>query len=148
MEKKSINLIPLLRSLDVDGITFVSLQYGDDSAIVSKASSKTGVQVIHDDSMDPVSDFVGWLPQVAAVDCVLSVANTTVHAAAMLGKPTFCLVSNQSDWRWINPSIYEGNYWYKDVHCSYQSDNGDWDAALIDAKIWLKQQRNPFAVGN
>ena len=26
--------------------------------------------------MDPVSDFIGWLPQVQAVDCVITVANT------------------------------------------------------------------------
>ena len=91
MEKKSINLMQLLRSLDIEGVLFVSLQYGDDAKVVAKASSRTGVQVLHDDSMDPVTDFIGWLPQVKAVDCVLTVANTTVHAAAMFGKPTFVL---------------------------------------------------------
>ncbi len=141
-QKKSINLVQILRSLDLDGLTFVSLQYGDDANVVSRAASKTGVPIIHDDSVDPISDFIGWLPQVDAVDCVLTVANTTVHAAAMLMKPTFCLVSNQSDWRWIDPSIYQGSYWYKDVQCSYQDSSGDWDSAILDAKIWLKDQRN------
>ena len=147
-QKKSVNLIEILRSLDLEDILFVSLQYGDDASVVSKAASKTGVPVIHDDTMDPITDFIGWLPQVDAVDCVLTVANTTVHAAAMLSKPTFCLVSNQSDWRWIDPSIYKGNYWYKDVYCSYQDPAGDWDSAILDAKIWLKEQRNLLAKDN
>ena len=144
MDKKSINLFQLLRALDIEGVLFVSLQYGDDAKVVSKASSKTGIQVVHDDSMDPVSDFIGWLPQVQAVDCVITVANTTVHAAAMFCKPTFCLVSAQSDWRWIDPSIYKGNYWYKNVDCSYQDSLGDWDSAMVDAKIWLRNQRDLF----
>ena len=148
MSKKSINLMALLRSIDIDGVLFVSLQYGDDAKVVSNASTKTGVHVVHDDSMDPVSDFIGWLPQVDAVDCVLTVANTTVHAAAMLRKPTFCLVSNQSDWRWIDPSIYKGSYWYDNVQCSYQDKDGEWDSAMIDAKIWLKEQRSLFSVNN
>ena len=60
-QKKSINLVQILRSLDLDGVTFVSLQYGDDANVVARAASKTGVPVIHDDSVDPIADLsVGY----------------------------------------------------------------------------------------
>ena len=38
---------------------------------------------------------------IAAMDAVLSIANTTIHGAGGLGIPTMCLVSRQSDWRWM-----------------------------------------------
>ena len=38
-----------------------------------------------------------WLDQVQAVDFVISIANTTIHGAGGLGKPTFCLLSTFAD---------------------------------------------------
>ena len=43
-----------------------------------------------------------WLSQVAAMDAVISIANTTVHGSGGCGTPTLCLVSQQSDC-WIEP---------------------------------------------
>ena len=42
--------------------------------------------------------------QVAAM-VVISIANTTVHGVGGLGIPTVCLVSQESDWRWIDPRL-------------------------------------------
>ena len=95
---------------------------------------------MHDKSIDALRDMDGWLSQVAAMDAVVSIANTTIHGAGGLGIPTLCLVSRQSDWRWIEPSIYQGCYWYPSVQAAYQSDQGEWEPALQDAKSWLDNQ--------
>ena len=61
----------------------------------------------------------GWLSQVAAMDAG-GIANTTVHGAGGLGIPSICLVSQQSDWRWIDSEVFKGCYWYPSVDASYQ----------------------------
>ena len=51
----------------------------------------------------------------SAMDLVISIANTTVHGSGGLGIPTCCLVSTESDWRWINSKIYASIYLYHSV---------------------------------
>ena len=66
----------------------------------------SGIEVLHDETIDPLRDMDGWLCQVAAMDAVVSIANTT-HGSGGLGIPTLCLVSQQSDWRWIDPKVFK-----------------------------------------
>jgi len=129
-------LMPIFKGIDA---LFVSLQYGDDGPHIQKFNAKTGCHVIHDDTIDPIADLDGWLSQVDAMDAVVSIANTTIHGAGGLGVPTMCLVSNKSDWRWIDRGIYKGCYWYQSVEATYQSDDGSWDAAIADVKTWLQK---------
>ena len=82
----------------------------------------------------------GWLSQVAAMDAVISIANTTVHGAGGLGIPTLCLVSQQADWRWIDPSIFKGCYWYPSVDATYQVSKNNWQPAIDEASGWLEKQ--------
>lgn len=138
--KKSIGLKELTPLLDRDDCRFVSLQYGDDGPHLQRYKNSCGIDVLHDDSIDPLKDMDGWLSQVAAMDAVISIANTTIHGAGGLGIPTLCLVSLQSDWRWIEPSIFKGCYWYPSVKATYQSHQGGWAPAIQDAASWLNQQ--------
>ena len=108
---KSLKLKQLTPLLKNSNFRFVSLQYGDDGPHLERYHKDSGVEVLHDDTIDPLHDMDGWLSQVAAMDAVISIANTTVHGAGGLGIPTLCLVSQQADWRWIDPAIFKG-YWY------------------------------------
>ena len=134
---KSIGLKQLAPVLQRSDCRFVSLQYGDDAPHLERFRKATGIDVLHDDSIDPLGDMDGWLSQVAAMDAVLSIANTTIHGAGGLGVPTLCLVSQQADWRWIEPEIHQGCYWYPSVEAAYQADRGDWQPALEQASRWL-----------
>ena len=73
----------------------------------SDINKTTGIEVLHDDTIDPLRDMDGWLSQVAAMDAVISIANTTIHGAGGLGIPTICLVSQKADWRWIEPLHFQ-----------------------------------------
>ena len=117
--------------------TFVSLQYGNDKPHLERLYQNTGKRIYHDDTIDPLRDMDSWLAQVAAMDLIISIANTTIHGAGGLGVKTLCLVSNKADWRWINPDIYKGCYWYQSVNTTYQHSNGSWDAALKATEKWL-----------
>ena len=137
---KSMSLMQLKPILERKDFRFVSLQYGDDKPHLKKFEKATGIKVIHDDMINPLKDMDTWLCQVAAMDAVVSIANTTVHGSGGCGIPTLCFVSQQSDWRWINPDIYSGCYWYDSVQACYQSSEGSWDGAVADASKWLDEQ--------
>ena len=108
--------------------------------MIERSNKKYDYQLIHDDSVDPLKDMDHWLSLVESTDYVISIANTTIHGAAGLNKPTSVLLNKNADWRWIEPSVYSKSYWYPDVVTHYQKDNGDWSDAIISAKNWLNSQ--------
>ena len=79
----------------------------------------------------------GWIAQVASCDAVVSVANTTIHGAGGLNIPTHCLLSLDSDWRWLKSSSVMRSYWYPSVAISRQSSDRSWSHALTNTRNWL-----------
>ena len=69
--------------------------------MISTINFKHLVSVFIDHEINALKDMDRWLAQVDACDAVLSVANTTIHGSGGLGKPTICLLSQDSDWRWL-----------------------------------------------
>ena len=47
-----------------------------------------GGRIIRDPSIDQLVDLDGFAAQIAALDAVVSISNTTIDVAGMLGKPT------------------------------------------------------------
>ena len=137
---KSLSLKQLTPVLARSDVRFVSLQYGDDGPHLKRFHKASGIEVLHDEAIDPLRDMDGWLSQVAAMDAVISIANTTIHGAGGLGIPTLCLVSQKSDWRWITPSVYKGCYWYPSVDATYQASKDNWGPAITDASQWLQDR--------
>ena len=102
IKQKSLDSSDFYRILSsFPNVQFVSLQYGDVS-LQCDEWSKAGIHIICDNSVNAMKDMDRWLAQVHACDAVLSVANTTIHGAGGLHKPTLCLLSQHSDWRWFN----------------------------------------------
>jgi hypothetical protein len=134
---KSIALQDLTPLLSRAHLRFVSLQYGDAAPHLKRYRKQTGLEIIHDPEIDSLKDMDAWHSQVAAMDAVISIANTTIHGAGGLGVPTLCLLSRQADWRWVKPEIHQGCYWYPSVEVAYQNDQGSWQPALEAAAQWL-----------
>lgn len=118
---------------------FVSLQYGDHVAQCEQWKSR-GVNLIWDTDINPLKDMDYWLAQVSACDAVLSVANTTIHGSGGLSKPTMCLLSNKSDWRWFDDRSVERSYWYPSVGIARQSLDGSWSDAVETTSEWIKRR--------
>ena len=123
--------------LSTNDTVFVSLQYGESSSIVSQWKDQ-GIPVIHDNTIDPLKDIDSWHAQVAACDGVLSIANTTIHGAGGLNIPTYCLLSQDSDWRWLKGDSILRSYWYPSVGIARQSASRDWEPAFKIVKSWLQ----------
>ena len=124
---------------NIKGVEWLSLQYGDDEPHLKRLKEKFDIDLIHDSNVEPLKDMDTWLSQVSCCDAVITIANTTVHGAAGLGIPTFVLLSEKSDWRWIRKQGYDLSYWYESITVGEQSKNGDWGQALEDAVRWAQK---------
>ncbi|MBP2303071.1 tetratricopeptide repeat protein [Azospirillum picis] len=123
---KSAPLILWAPVLRLPGITFVDLQYGDRSAELEAVRRDQGVPIIHDDSIDPLSDLDGFAAQVAALDLVISISNTTVHVAGALGVPVWTLLARQTGFLWCWFTGREDSPWYPSMRLYRQGRVGDW----------------------
>ena len=64
--------------------TFVSLQYGDIASDLEVLQELAGGRVINDTEIDQLVDLDGFAAQIAALDAVVSISNTTIDMAGML----------------------------------------------------------------
>ncbi len=101
---------PILRQKD---IVFVNLQYAAAPEDVAAVAASLGVEIISDDSVDFSGDVDTIASQVAAMDLVISVSNTTAHIAGALNVPVWNIVPayNASGmWHWFSDS--QESAWY------------------------------------
>ncbi len=129
------------RLLRMPGITFVNLQYGDVAADIREARKRFGVTIHHWQDSDPLRDMDGFAAQVAALDMVISVDNSTVHLSAALGVPTWVLQPYNPDWRWGHQA--QTSYWYQSVRQLHPEQRNDWRTLVNAAAEELHCLSNP-----
>lgn len=111
-------------------VQFINLQYGNTTDELRQAT-ELGLNIYHDDSVDPLCDMDAQASQIAALDAVVSIDNTTVHLAGALGKPTYALLQLNPNWRWGitgNRSL-----WYPSVRLIRNRELGTWKVCLRHA---------------
>ncbi|MFT3829188.1 MAG: tetratricopeptide repeat protein [Opitutaceae bacterium] len=126
------SLPPELWTAALRGLPFrlVSLQYGDCSRDLALAAA-AGLDLFHDREIDPMRDLDGFAAQLAALDAVLTIDNSTVHFAGALGVPTWMLTPTPADWRWLEHG--ESTHWYRGVHLLRQPLQAGWAPVLAEA---------------
>ncbi|TLP72271.1 tetratricopeptide repeat protein [Pseudomonas nitroreducens] len=126
-QNRRIRMTELAVLKDLTGIQLINLQYGDTARDREEAAS-LGLHIHDDASIDPLIDLDAQAAQIAAMDLVISVDNTTVHLAGALGTPTVVLLQINPNWRW---GLNEGpSYWYPSVHLIRNREVGQWSGAL------------------
>jgi hypothetical protein len=115
--------------------TFVSLQYGDIQHDLESIQEFAGCRVIHDPEIDPLVDLDGFAAQISALDAVVSISNTTIDMAGMLGMPTLHVRDDKGHGIWPErgPSP-----WYPDMIFIYRQHR-PWSEAFAEAKNRLEQ---------
>jgi tetratricopeptide (TPR) repeat protein len=115
---------------------FVSLQYGEAAADLATAKALFGVDIHSDEHIDVFNDIEGLAAQIAALDQVITVSNTTAHVAAALGTPTWVLLSRATGLFWYWGLRQEHTSWYPSARLFRAREEGRWDeviAAVADA---------------
>lgn len=122
--------------LTIPGLQFVSLQYGDHAAEIAETQDRTGVEIFTDPEIDQFASLEDFAGQVAAVDIVVSITNTTVHMAGALGKPAWTMLPFMPDWRYQRDR--DDTPWYPAMRLFRQSEPHRWDdplARVADALV-------------
>ena len=122
--QKSMTLGDLAPLAVRPGITLVDLQYGDTEAERRAFAAETGVTLVHDDHIDQMADLDAFAAQVAAMDLVISVSNTTVHFAGALGVPVWVMLHMVPLNYWMLDR--EDSPWYPSARLFRQSEPGQW----------------------
>jgi hypothetical protein len=116
--------------------TFVSLQYGNAESDLGVLRQLTNGRVIEDKEVDQIKDLDGFAAQVAALDGVVAISNTTIDMAGMLGVPTAHLRDDNLSsaiWPRTGPSP-----WYPDMIFVYR-ERRPWADMLAEAKTRLEK---------
>ena len=137
--QKTVGLNQWGAVLNVPGVTFVNLQYGDTREALAAARANFGVDVIDDPDVDALADLDGFAAQVAAMDLVISSSNTAAHMAGALGVPTFCLIpralGSGRRWYWFGEG--RASPWYRSMTLFRQTQDAVWTDVLADIGLAL-----------
>jgi tetratricopeptide (TPR) repeat protein len=129
---RSIPLTDWSSLLATPGVAFVNLQYGPAK---SDARDVGSARVYDWADADPVRDLENFAAEIAALDLVVSIDNSTVHMAGALSQRVWAMVPYSATWRW--PPGKADNLWFPSVRVFEQPDPGDWDAVLRVVKTEL-----------
>ena len=121
------------------GIHFVNLQYGDCDADLDAIEEQLGVRVHRDPAVDQMTSLDDFAAQIAALDLVITTANTTAHLAGALGGALWVLLPQLADWRWRSGAT--GSLWYPNARLMRQADAGDWTGLLARVAAALADHR-------
>jgi len=116
--------LEVLRPLFAAGdARWIGLQYGDEAGLRAQVGA-AGVALEIDDAVDQIVDIDGFAAQVAAMDLVITIDNSTAHLAGALGVPTWLLLPFVPDWRWQMERA--DSPWYPGMRIFRQTSTGDW----------------------
>jgi len=137
--EKSTPLTAWADILRTPGYRFVSLQYGEHAQAHKHLRAATGLALIVDKTVDAKNDLARFAAQVAAMDLVISVSNTTVHFAGALGVPVWTLVpaSVGRIWYWFLDRA--DSPWYQSMRLLRQERDVDWSPVLHAAAESLRR---------
>ena len=125
---RSLDLPYWKQLLDLPDCAFVSLQYGDIARDLAELKEQLGDLVYWDREINPLGNLDPFAAQIAAVDLVISVDNSTVHFAGGLGKPCWVMVPINSDWRWQLDRT--DTAWYESLELFRQDKSSGWDGVI------------------
>jgi ADP-heptose:LPS heptosyltransferase len=84
-----------------------------------------------DRSVDQFANIDRFAAQIAAMDMVITIDNSTAHLAGALGVPVSLLLPFAADWRWLVQRI--DSPWYPTMRLLRQPKPGDWETVVESA---------------
>ena len=140
---KSIALRDLAPLLELKGVQFVDLQYGDTSAERQAVKAATGVDVVHVDAVNNREDLDGLAALISACDVVVTISNTTAHLAGALGKPTLLMLPTGVARHWYWHEGRTDSPWYPTLQIFRQPVVGDWAPVFVGVRKALQKHLKP-----
>lgn len=135
-DPKSTSLAMWENILRQDDHLFVSLQHGDITDDVKECAANTWPLYV-DADIDQQKSLDDFAAQVAAMDQVITVSNTTAHMAGALGIDTAVLLPKARGlmWHWFDNRT--DSPWYPSLRLLRQHADGDWTQPLRNALAFI-----------
>ncbi|MBF0622433.1 MAG: tetratricopeptide repeat protein [Magnetococcales bacterium] len=108
-----------LLALPVNGLTFFSLQKGEQEQQIQEYAGKN-LHLLG----DKLVDFADTAAVVTQLDLVITIDTAMAHLAGALGKPVWMLTAQTPDWRW--QTNRDDCDWYPTMTLFRQQNPGDW----------------------
>lgn len=135
--EKSLPLTALRFLAEIPGIRLVNLQYGDTAGALRVFEEATGTAILHDEEIDQMADLDGFAAQVAALNLVVTVSNTTAHLAGALGVETYLMLNTVPLSCWFGER--GDSPWYPSVQLFRQGTRGgDWSGVLAEVEAQVR----------
>jgi hypothetical protein len=128
---RSIDLSLFAPLFALSGIRWVSLQYGHHDALEEQAAA-ANAPILVDRGVDQLTNIDAFAAQIAAMDLVITIDNSTAHLAGALGVPTWVLLPFAPNWRWLLER--SDSLWYPSIRLFRQSKEGDWQSVVQHVK--------------
>jgi tetratricopeptide (TPR) repeat protein len=125
--RRTIGLKEFAPLFALSGIRWISLQYGDFDALEEQAAAANAPLLI-DRSVDQFANMDRFAAQMAAMDQVITIDNSTAHLAGALGQPVWLLVPFAADWRWLRRR--SDSPWYPTLRIFRQPQIGEWEPVI------------------
>ncbi|MCP4328477.1 MAG: tetratricopeptide repeat protein [Alphaproteobacteria bacterium] len=117
---RSMRLEYLAPLLDVPGVSYFNLQFGESTAGFDDR--------IHDLGDETLGDFYQTGGIIEQLDLLISVDTVTVHLAGALDRPVWAMLAYACDWRWGADG--DRSPWYPSVRLYRQPEPKQWDAVV------------------
>ena len=124
--------------LAMPGVQFVNLQYGDIEAELAGVKERIGIEIFQDKAVDPFSSAEDWFAQIAALDHVISVDNSTIQVSGSQGVQTWTLLSYSPEWR-FGAERWD-HLWHPAIRVFRQREAGKWTPLFAEVKMALESQ--------
>jgi Tfp pilus assembly protein PilF len=143
---RSIDLSLLAPLFNLNIVRWISLQYGDHDLLESQIKV-VNAPVFVDRAVDQLADMDLFAAQIAAMDLVIIIDNSTAHLAGALGVPVWVLLPFAPDWRWLLER--EDSPWYPTMRLFRQPIPGDWSSVVKTVRSALadKDANSPSEAG-
>lgn len=137
---KSAPLEQLAPLLEIEGIHFVDVQYGDTAAERRAAEEATGARLLRFGTVDYFNDIEEILAMLEACDLVLTTSNATAHFAGALGKRTWLLYrADQAPFHYWAHDGRQRSLWYPSVEIVTTPHHTDWRQLATHAAEKLRK---------
>ena len=131
--QRSLAFSQLQPLLDVDGISFVSLQ--KDVRDADRADLAAATNIL--DVSATLQTFSDTAALIANLDLVVSVDSAVAHLAGALGARVLILLPKPADWRWLIDR--SDTPWYPTMRLIRQQFTGDWAPVLREAAVEVQR---------
>jgi hypothetical protein len=112
---------------------FVNLQYGDTAQDIAAARDAFQCDIHCDPDIDQLKDMHAFAAQLAAMDHIVSVSNTSVHLAGALGAPCTLLAPPAQGLLWYWGAAGDATPWYASIRIVRRAPGHTWAEQIAAA---------------